>query len=71
MGVGKVTEGWDWMRREARIRVCVVLMLCLRLSGGVEEVGCGVPKSDRAASYTARFRSGQVAGVGATPEGHG
>jgi hypothetical protein len=35
MGVGKVTEGWDWMRREARIRVCLVFRLCLRLSGGV------------------------------------
>ncbi len=25
MGVGKVTEVWDWMRREARKRVCLVL----------------------------------------------
>jgi hypothetical protein len=39
--------------------------------GGVEEVGWGVSKPNRAASYTARVRSGQIAGVGAGPESHG
>jgi hypothetical protein len=39
--------------------------------GGIEEVGWGVFKPNRAASYTARVRSGQVAGVGASPESHG
>jgi hypothetical protein len=56
--------------------VCLVLVLCLlRLStafwGGVKKVGWGVSKPNRAASYTARVRSGQVAGVGAGPESHG
>jgi hypothetical protein len=37
----------------------------------VEEVGWWVSKPDRAASYTARVRSGQEAGVGAGPESHG
>jgi hypothetical protein len=39
--------------------------------GGIEEVGWGVSKPNRAASYTARVRSGQIAGVGAGPESHG
>jgi hypothetical protein len=39
--------------------------------GGIEEVGWGVFKPNRAASYTARVRSGQIAGVGAGPESHG
>jgi hypothetical protein len=39
--------------------------------GWVEEVGWWVSKADRAASYTARVRSGQEAGVGAGPESHG
>ncbi len=39
--------------------------------GGVEYVGWGVSKPNRAASYTARVRSGQEAGVGAGPESHG
>ncbi len=39
--------------------------------GGIEEVGWGVSKPNRAASYTARVRSGQIAGVGASPESHG
>ncbi len=37
----------------------------------VKEVGWGVFKPNRAASHTARLRSGQVAGVGAGPESHG
>ena len=37
----------------------------------VKEVGWRVSEADRAASYTARFRSGHVAGVGTAPEGHG
>ena len=36
--------------------------------GGIEEVGW---EPNRAASYTARVRSGQIAGVGAGPESHG
>ena len=69
---GRVKEGLDWRRREARTRVCLVLALCLWLSGGgVKKVGWGVPKPNRAASYTARVRSGQIAGVGAGPESHG
>jgi hypothetical protein len=39
--------------------------------GWVKEIGWRVPLADRAASYTARFRSGHVAGVGTAPEGHG
>ena len=39
--------------------------------GGVKKVGWGVSKPNRAASYTARVRSGQIAGVGAGPESHG
>ncbi len=39
--------------------------------GGIEEVGWGVSKPNRAASYTARVRPGQIAGVGAGPESHG
>ncbi len=39
--------------------------------GGVKKVGWGVSKPNRAASYTARVRSGQIAGVGAGPETHG
>ena len=39
--------------------------------GGIEEVGWGVSKPNRAASYTARIRSGQEAGVGAGPKSHG
>ncbi len=31
----------------------------------------GVSKAEQAASYTARARSGQEAGVGAGPESHG
>ena len=31
----------------------------------------GVSKPNRAASYTARVRSGQIAGVGAGPESQG
>ncbi len=36
-----------------------------------KEVRWGVSKPNRAASYTARLRSGQIAGVGASPESHG
>ena len=39
--------------------------------GWVKEVGWGVSKPNRAASHTARLRSGQAAGVGAGPESHG
>ena len=39
--------------------------------GRVKKVGWGVSKPNRAASYTARVRSGQEAGVGAGPESHG
>jgi hypothetical protein len=39
--------------------------------GLVKEVGWRVPETDRAASYTAQVRSGQVAGVDTAPEGHG
>ncbi len=39
--------------------------------GRVKEVGWRVPEADLATSYTARFRSGQVAGVGTAPESHG
>jgi hypothetical protein len=35
--------------------------------GGIEYVGWGVSKHNRAASYTARVRSRQEAGVGAGP----
>ena len=73
MGVGEVTEGWDWMRREARIRVCLVLSEALSAAiwGWVKEVGWRVSEADQAASYPARVRSGQVAGVGTAPEVHG
>ncbi len=43
----------------------------LSVAGGIEYVGWGVSKPNRAASYTARVRSGQEAGVGAGPESHG
>jgi hypothetical protein len=50
----------------------LVLALCLWLSGGgIEYVGWGVSKPNRAASHTARLGSGQEAGVGAGPESHG
>ncbi len=39
--------------------------------GWIEEVGRGVSKPNRAASYTARIRSRQEAGAGAGPESHG
>jgi hypothetical protein len=39
--------------------------------GWVKKVGWGVSKPNRAASHTARLRSGQKAGVGAGPESHG
>ena len=39
--------------------------------GWVKEVRWGVSKPNRAASHTARLRSGQVAGIGAGPESHG
>ena len=39
--------------------------------GCVKEVGWGFSKPNRATSYTARVRSGQIAGVGAGPESHG
>jgi hypothetical protein len=39
--------------------------------GWVKKVGWRVSKPNRAASYTARLRSGQEAGVGAGPESHG
>ncbi len=39
--------------------------------GRIEYVGWGVSKPNRAASYTARVRSGHVVGVGAGPESHG
>jgi hypothetical protein len=39
--------------------------------GWVKEVGWRVPEADQAASFIARFRLGQVAGVGTVPEGHG
>jgi hypothetical protein len=45
--------------------------VCGFRGGGVEEVGWGVSKPNRAASYTARLGSGQEAGVGAGPESHG
>ncbi len=41
--------------------------LSVAFGGGVEEVGWGVSKPNRAASYTARLGSGQEAGVGAGP----
>ena len=69
---GRVKAGCDWRRREARTRVCLVLVLCLWLSGGgVEEMGWGISKPNRAANYTARLGSGQETGVGASPESHG
>ncbi len=37
----------------------------------VKKVGWGVSKPNRAASHTARLRSGQEAGVGSGPESHG
>jgi hypothetical protein len=37
----------------------------------VKEVGWRVSGANRAASYTARVSSDQVAGVGTAPEGHG
>ncbi len=39
--------------------------------GWVKEVGWGVSEANRAASYTARVRSGQEVGVGTDPESHG
>ncbi len=39
--------------------------------GWVKEVRWGIYKPNRAASHTARLRSGQVAGIGAGPESHG
>jgi hypothetical protein len=45
--------------------------LSTTLWGRVEEVVGWVVESDRTASYTARLRSRQVAGVGAGPESHG
>jgi hypothetical protein len=59
--------------RETRTRVCLVLVGTLSVAfwGGIEEVGWGVSKPNPAASYTARVRSGQIAGVGAGPESHG
>ncbi len=39
--------------------------------GWIEEVGWLVFEANRAASYTARVRSGQEAGVGTAPESHG
>ena len=39
--------------------------------GWIEQVGWGVSKPNRAASHTARLRSGQEAGIGAGPESHG
>ncbi len=45
--------------------------LSVAFLGGIEEVGWGVSKPNRAASYTARVRSGQIDGVGAGPENHG
>jgi hypothetical protein len=39
--------------------------------GWIEQVGWGVSKPNRAASYTARLGSGQEGGVGAGPESHG
>ncbi len=38
--------------------------------GWVKKIGWGVSKPNRAASHTARLRSGQEAGVGAGPESH-
>ncbi len=45
--------------------------LSVAFLGGIEWVGWGVSKPNRAASYTARVRSGQEAGVGAGPESYG
>jgi hypothetical protein len=39
--------------------------------GWVKEVGWWVSEANRAASYTARVRSGQEAGVDTDPESHG
>ncbi len=39
--------------------------------GWIKKVGWRVSKPNRAASHTARLRSGQEAGVGAGPESHG
>ncbi len=39
--------------------------------GWVKGVRWGVSKPNRAASHTARLRSGQEAGIGAGPESHG
>jgi hypothetical protein len=49
----------------------VLYALSAAFWGWVEEVGWRISETDRAASYTARFRSGQVAGVDAAPKGHG
>ncbi len=38
---------------------------------GIEQVGWGVFKPNRAANHTARLGSGQEVGVGADPESHG
>jgi hypothetical protein len=51
--------------------VCLSNFVCGFLGLGFKEVGWGVSKSNRAASHTARLRSGQEAGVGARPESHG
>ncbi len=49
-------------------RLCI---LSAAFWGGIEQVGWGASKPNRAASYTARFGSGQEAGVGAGPKSHG
>ena len=45
--------------------------LSVAFGGGVEEMGWGISKPNRAANYTARLGSGQETGVGAGPESHG
>jgi hypothetical protein len=67
-------EGWcDWMRRGARVRDSVFRRLCLSVTvwGWIEEVRGRVFEANRTASYAARVRSEQEAGVGTAPESHG
>ena len=45
--------------------------LSVAFGGGVEEMGWGISKPNRAANYTARLGSGQEAGIGAGPKSHG
>ncbi len=51
--------------------LCSLCILSATFCGGIEQVGWGVSKLNRAASHTARLGSGQEAGVGAGPKNHG